>query len=626
MSKSAIRVSVTPEKPLMVYDGDCNFCRCWIARWQEITGDRLDYLPSADPQVTAYFPEIPAADFQKSIHLIEPDGSVFTGAEAVFRSLNRQRLYDRIPGLAPVSEFLYRLVARNRPIFSALTRWLWGDHVGRPTHYLPRWLFLRALGIIYLIAIISLWTQLEGLTGSNGIQPANQLIQSIRQQADQRQIGPMRYWYVPTFCWLNASDAFLHAHCAVGVLAAALLIAGVAPVPSLILLWLIYLSLATIGDVFLGYQWDALLLETGLLAIFIAPLRLLPGISRERPPSRIALWMLRLLLFKLMFCSGVVKLSSGDPTWRNLTALTVHYETQPLSTWTAWYAHQLPVWFHKFSCAAMFGVELAAPFLIFAPRRLRFAGCAVLIAFQLLIIATGNYCFFNGLTVALCFLLLDDAYCSAVRIGRFLPALPPATAAATRRWRAWLLSPFAAVYLLLSTVLIVGTFRTPIRWHDWVTTLHRRLAPLRSINGYGLFAVMTTSRPEIIIEGSLDGQLWLPYEFKHKPGDPRSRPQFTAPHQPRLDWQMWFEALHTLQPRPQPSPWFMNFCARLLQGQPEVLALLKTNPFPAAPPRYLRAVVYDYRFTDFAARRATREWWRREAKALYCPVLSLQQP
>jgi lipase maturation factor 1 len=171
-----------------------------------------------------------------------------------------------------------------------------------------------------------------------------------------------------------------------------------------------------------------------------------------------------------------------------------------------------------------------------------------------------------------------------------------------------------------------SSFREPIAWPSPMVELYRTLAPLRSFNGYGLFAVMTTARPEIIIEGSNDGQEWLPYEFKYKPGDTTRRPAFVAPHQPRLDWQMWFEALNVMQPHYEPNSWFMNFCARLLQGQPEVLALLKTNPFPNAPPHYLRATVYDYHFTDFATRRQTGAWWRRESIGPYCQVLSLPKP
>jgi hypothetical protein len=355
--------------------------------------------------------------------------------------------------------------------------------------------------------------------------------------------------------------------------------------------------------------------------VFFAPLQLSPGPAREAPPSRTMLWLLRWLLFRLMFASGVVKLATHDPTWRSLTALTFHYETQPLPTWIGWYAHQCPVWFQKFSCGVMFAIELGTPFLIFAPRRPRFIAAGAITTLMILIAATGNYCFFNLLTVALCVLLLDDA---ALR--RFVPArwreLP---ANADRlRWPGWIIKPLATVVIIVTTMNLLGAFREEIPWPDPLVELHSLLSATRSFSGYGLFASMTTARPEIIIEGSDDGQTWLPYEFKYKPGDPQRRPSFVEPFQPRLDWQMWFEALRVARPRTEPSPWFLSFCEKLLRGQTQVLALLKTNPFPNAPPRYIRAMVYSYHFTDFATRRETGAWWRRELLGPYCPALSLR--
>jgi hypothetical protein len=238
--------------------------------------------------------------------------------------------------------------------------------------------------------------------------------------------------------------------------------------------------------------------------------------------------------------------------------------------------------------------------------------------------ATGNYCFFNWLTIALCVLLSDDA---ALR--RILPdklrGPPVPRRSAWLRWRAWLIAPVAAAILLVTIVQQTRVSRIRVRWPAPVFRAYmhtfQSIAPFRSVNTYGLFAVMTTSRPEIIVEGSNDGLTWLPYEFKYKPGDLTHRPRFVAPHQPRLDWQMWFAALGNYQG----NPWFMNFCVRLLQGQTEVLALLKTNPFPDAPPRYIRAMMYDYHFTDLATLRSEGTWWRRDSMRPYCPILSLKQ-
>jgi hypothetical protein len=493
---------------------------------------------------------------------------------------------------------------------------------------LTRWIFLRLLGVIYLIAFLSLWAQIEGLVGSNGILPAAEFLDSV-----QAQIGPERFRLLPTLFWLDVSDVWLNAVCAAGVVLSLLLIVGVLPPLALFLLWLLYLSLVAVGQLFLSFQWDNLLLETGFLAIFFAPWQVWPKFSKLSAPPLAFLWLLRFLLFKLMFLSGAVKLLSGDPTWRNLTALTFHYQTQPLPTWPGWYIHQLPEWFQQSSAVVMFVIELGVPFLIFAPRRWRWGGCLALIALQLLILLTGNYTFFNYLTITLCLLLLDDdlwrRWLPRQVVNLFSPAQPepeddpvsppalhsPACTRMGTPLQAYLLPILAAILFSLSALQTVGMVlplpnfaRQTLAW----------IAPFRTINNYGLFAVMTTTRPEIIIEGSNDGQTWRAYEFKWKPGDVSRRPGFVAPHQPRLDWQMWFAALGSYQR----NLWLINFMARLLEGTPAVTALLETNPFPHQPPRFIRAIVYEYRFTTLGE----SNWWQRgDPQGLYAPVLSLPQ-
>lgn len=689
--QSGIHVGTPPPKPLMVFDGDCNFCGLWIRRWRQLTGDALDYLPYQNPQIPARFPEIPREHFESSVQLMEPDGSVFAGAEAVFRALaanpNIQwplHFYESMPLLADVSESAYRFVASHRMGFSRVTRWCWGRHVERPDYFLTRGIFLRALGLVYLVAFVSLWTQINGLIGHDGILPAKQLMSAAGQYYDAQGIGLDRYRELPTLCWLESSDGFLHFQCAAGTILAVLLIMGLAPAPSLILLWLIYLSLTTVGQVFLEYQWDNLLLEAGFLAIFLAPLQLFPNYlaaifcprtnpaghvreSRDRggaetvsavsnsvslagagavhpacarawlrgegPPSRIVIWLLRVLLFKLMFSSGCVKLASGDPAWRHLTALTFHYCTQPLPTWIAWYASQAPLWFLKCSCAGMFLIELGAPFLFFMPRRIRFIGAGAVAFLQILILLTGNYGFFNLLTLALCLLLLDDfvlekfvprRWITGPRPSRIEPpeGLDSRVAPPPRmRWPKVITIPLAVVFISVSILQIFVIFGIPPSALYPVARLGEWIAPFRTINNYGLFAVMTTERHEIIVQGSDDGVHWKDYEFRYKPGDVHGRPRFVAPHQPRLDWQMWFAALGEFQD----NPWFQNFCVRLLQGSPDVLALLEKNPFPDRPPRYVRAQLYDYQFTNFADRRATGAWWKRKFIGEYLPAVSIHE-
>jgi predicted DCC family thiol-disulfide oxidoreductase YuxK len=620
--KSDIQVAARPPKPLLIFDGDCQFCRLWICRGLQITGESVDYQPSQAPEISPRFPEIPPEQFARAVQLIETDGRVYSGAEAAFRTLAVNpkhvwplRIYQRFPGARAVSEGAYNFVAAHRPFFSLLTRSFWGRHVEFPEQGLTRWLFLRALGLIFLVAFVSLWMQIRGLIGHDGILPVDRLMSSVRQACDVRGIGMERFAMVPTLCWLNSSDTFLNLQCAAGTAFSALLILDLVPVLCLTLLWLLYLSLATAGQDFLSFQWDGLLLESGFLAIFLAPLQFWPRLATAAPPSRIALWLLRLLLFKLMFSSGCVKLVSHDPNWRNLTALTFHYHTQPLPTWLAWYAQQLPLWFQKISCATMFGIEIGAPFLIFGPRRIRFIGAAAIAFLQVLILLTGNYTFFNFLTLALCLLLLDDFV--------LLNLIRPSTACRfiskpKGMWPRLITIPVAIVVLAISSFQVVSllgfdsTLLQPLAYFD------AQIAPLRTVNSYGLFAVMTTTRNEIIVQGSDDGTTWLDYEFKYKPGGLNHRPAFVAPLQPRLDWQMWFAALGNYQQ----NPWFENFCERLLQGSPPVLALLQKNPFPRHPPRFIRAELYEYRFTTPAERRSTGAWWHRELVGEYLPPAS----
>jgi len=616
-----LKTQNTPALPTVIYDGDCGFCRFWIERWKQPTQGRVDYAPFQE--AADRFPEIPREEFERSVQLITPQGEVFRGAEAVFRTLalapglgSMLWIYRNLPGAAWLSERVYGWIAGHRAFASQLTRLLWGKRPEPPSHVLVRSVFLRFLGVIYLIAFLSLWRQLPGLVGSQGILPAAEFLARIRSVLE----GPGRYWFFPTLAWLDSSDGFLQFLALGGAAASLFAIAGVAPLPVLAILWLFYLSLATIGGVFLRFQWDALLLETGFLAILFAPGRLRPNLAREAQPSRLVLWLLRLLLFRLIFCSGAAKLLSGDPTWRHLSALSFHYETQPLPTPLAWYAHQLPLWFQKSSAAAMFFIELAVPWLIFSPRRLRFLAALVIVFLQVLIALTGNYAFFNLLTVALCLLLFDDQALRGwlpQKLGNKGQAAGSTSESRVRR----------AVVAVIGLPLLLAGLVQPLLlfWQTkplWsAAQLLGLLQPLQVVNHYGLFSVMTTSRPEIVIEGSNDANNWQAYEFRYKPGDLSRSPPWVAPHQPRLDWQLWFAALGDYQQ----NPWFANLMARLLQGSPPVLALLGKNPFPGNPPRYLRAWVYEYHFSGPAARRSRGVWWQRESKGLYFPPVTLRR-
>ncbi len=479
--------------------------------------------------------------------------------------------------------------------------------------------------------------------------------------------------------------------CIAGIAASLILMAGLAPMASSFVLWALYLSASVAVRLFLNFQWDALLLETGLLAILLHASGWRLVAWRERAPSRAVLFLLHWLLFRLMFGSGWAKIGGGDFVWRDLTAVAYHYETQPIPTWTAWYMHQLPLSFHKLSTAVMFAVEILLPFLIFTPRRPRMVAFWGLAGFQVLIAATGNFAFFNVLSLVLLLTLVEDASWPAFTRRWFGPTPVVASAAAPvrddfagvsptdsdapmgsppdsitaasgsdvrpgsalhpsshgdanripggarpssvhdggdpttqdssrrprRRVPRWVVWPLTAAvfvtggYLSARRAFLVETIPAPVvKIAEWVS-------PFRSLNAYGLFVNMTEDRPEITIEGSHDGRTWVGWEFRWKPGDPLRAPPFVAPHQPRLDWQMWFAALGDCQR----NPWVMDLMQRLKDGSLEGLALLERDPFTRERPLYVRAVLWDYRFTTTKERARDGTWWHRIPRGLYCPVL-----
>ncbi|MCH8226653.1 MAG: lipase maturation factor family protein, partial [Chloroflexi bacterium] len=506
-----------PSLPLLVFDGDCRFCRLWVDYWRRLTGDRVSY--ASFQEAGQQFPQVSPAAFQGAVQLIMPDGQVLTGAHAVFRVLAHAPgqgwllwLYQRLWGFAALSQWVYRFVAAHRSLFYHPTRFLYGQQPQPPQYRLVCSLFLRVLGVIYLIAFISFGVQVLGLIGSEGILPAGEFLDRVHQS-----LGFDSYRLVPTLFWFSSSNAALMAVVAAGGVLSMLLILGFMPRLWPAPLFILYLSLVSAGQVFMAFQWDSLLLEVGFLAIFLA----LPG------PA--VVFLFRALLFRFMLLSGAVKLLSGDPTWRSLTALNFHYETQPLPLFTSWYLHQLPEWFQKASVVMVLSVELAVPFLIFAPRRMRLFAAACIAGLNLVFFFTGNFNFFNLLVLGLCLFLLDDA---AVR--RWLPGritgLFRLTQIRERRLplRNGVLALLAAFVLYMGVFQMVRTFTGSVP--DPAATLMRWVQPFRVVNSYGLFANMTTSRSEIRIQGSNDGETWSDYEFKYKPGDLSRMPRWAQPH------------------------------------------------------------------------------------------------
>ena len=499
-------------------------------------------------------------------------------------------------------------------------RWIAGTGTdGPPQFLLSRWLFLRLLGVVYLIAFASLGTQIVALVGSDGLLPIGAYLERVYEV-----YGAEGYVLLPTLAWISASDAFLQILCWGGVALSAVALAGIAPTLTFALLWVVYLSLTVAGQTFLSFQWDVLLLETGLLAVLYAPLGWWPRGSTEARPVALVRWLIWGLAFKLTFLSGVTKLVSTDETWADWTALTYHYWTQPIPAWTSWYVHHAPDWLHSASVGGMFFVELIVPFAILVPprfRRLRIIAFGLLCLLQVGIGATGNYGFFGLLTVVLYLTMLDDAV-----VGRFLPrrltsrsngADQTERAREPRPWRLGV----GAVALLIAVMSAATLWQeaTYTRPHPIADTLLAWVSPTRSINGYGLFRTMTTERPEIIVEGSRDGETWVEYAFRWKPGELARRPPFVQPHMPRLDWQMWFAAL---DPR-QHAHWLTPLLYALLEGSPPVLALLDDNPFPDGRPRHVRLSLYQYQFTTPDEGAVSGDWWRREFVGYLTEAVSL---
>ena len=566
----------------LFFDGDSSLCNAWVDFWRTLTGDRVEYV--AEPGRPVQFGQ-------------------YRGAEAIFVLLSLVsgyewllRFYRRIPGLGPLIELNYRFIAQHPNAAHRVTRLLWGSHIERPAYCTASALFSRALAFIYLIAFASFGMQVRGLIGSDGILPVATYFQLATST-----YGSAALWKVPSlFWWAHTDFALLSIPWGGVALSAVAIIARPHSVwqrAIFAILFAYYLSIVSAGQIFMSFQWDLLLLETGFLAIFLRP-------------SLPRVWLFQWLLFRLMFESGLVKLTSHDPAWRNLTALSFHYETQPLPTIFGWFAGHLPMVLQKVSTAGVFAVELGLPLLMFGPRRVKQVAAFGTIGLQILILLTGNYTFFNLLAIALCLFLFDDQFFAQAHKKRpYIPEL----AAWSNRYVSAVLFLFV---MTVSSIEIAAIFGPVAPELDAVVQAQGSFG---LVNGYGLFAVMTTTRDEIEIEGSNDNQTWQPYVFRYKAGPLNRAPGWVAPFQPRLDWQMWFAALGSYRD----NPWFVRFLLKLLEGSPSVLALMERNPFDG-PPKHIRAMVYQYHFASIDEWRRTGNWWTREMKGLYFPSVSLK--
>ena len=458
------------------------------------------------------------------------------------------------------------------------------------SHRVTSWLFLRLLAIIYFIAFASLAVQINGLVGPDGILPFQEFLDNVYQR-----FGSDAYWRFPNIFWFNAGDLALHGATFAGIVLSVSLFLGLYERLSLILMYVLYLSLTMAGQTFLTFQWDVLLLESGFLAIFLAAY-----------PSLLVVFLLEWLLFRLRFLSGISKLLSGDPSWFSLKALDYYFETQPLPHIGSWYAHHLPEILLRTGTGLTLFAEIIVPFFIFLPRPFRIVAAVITIILQLLIIATSNHNWINILTIVLCLFLLDDKIISRILPKKLGEAIVQKTSGRKPGW-GFALAMMGSVVFAASLVTmydhLIGKNLPPRVFEMANVVRHYGLGHV-----YHVFPTMQTERQELEIQGSNDGREWKTYVFKYKPGPIDRAPVFNLPHQPRLDWLMWF-----VPPKfPDQLYWFDRFMRKLAQGEEKVTDLLETNPFRDKPPRYLRVLAYRYHFTTPKEHEETGFWWRRE--------------
>jgi hypothetical protein len=533
-------------------------------------------------------------------------------------------------------------------------RWLFDVDSGPRNRFAPRWIFLRALAAIYFSAFLALVFQIKGLIGPNGILPAQNFLDAVARQA-----GSLRFWYAPTLFWHSSSSHAMMVVVWSGLIASVIAFLNLWPRLSFFICFVCFLSFVSAAGDFSGYQSDGMLLEAGFLALFFAPRGLWPGWGVDSPPPRAALFLLLWEWFRIYFESGIVKLLSGDPEWRHLTAMDEYYQNGPLPTFIGWYVEHLPHWFHVATAGGTLVMELGIVWMLFLPRRVRLICFCIVTPWEIGVILTANYAFLNYLVLALGFLLLDDqslffriperfrnplenvvapeAFGTteerlsilATSEERFFPN-PPAstpkpessTTRILRRVSGHLRALRIAVTAVLLTWIAYDTtaemLRMPWPGIPLLTAPITLLEPFRIANQYGLFAIMTRGRYEIEFQGSNDGQNWTPYLFRHKPQALNEAPGIYAPYQPRFDWNLWFASLTDVQ-QAEIVPLTEE---RLLEGDPDVLSLFRANPFPIAPPRYVKAVLWQYWFTSLEEKSSTGNWWRRQLLGLYAPILT----
>jgi hypothetical protein len=482
---------------------------------------------------------------------------------------------------------------------------------GATDRLIARWLFLRALGLIYFSAFLALVFQARGLIGTQGILPAAEYLDGAAT------LGAARFWYVPTLLWISRGDHMLMAICWTGLIASLLLAANIWPRPMLLLCFVCFLSFVAPAQEFSGYQSDGMLLEAGFLALFLAPAGPRPGMGADRPPMRAAILLLLWEWFRIYFESGLVKLDSGDPTWHNLTAMYEYYQNGPLPTWVGWYLQHLPHWFHIATAGLTLVMELFLVWMALLPGRWRVACFCIVTAWQIGVIASANYAFLNYLVLVLAILLLDDATLRRFLPQRRRPQPVPPPARRSRIPQELRIGAAAAILLWVAYAGTVPLVRMFLPQAPLPEGPVEALEPFRIANEYGLFAVMTPHRFEIEFQGSNDGEHWTAYPFRFKPQDPHRAPGIYAPYQPRFDWNLWFASLGTADQ----NPLVLRTQVLLLQNDKPVLGLFAADPFHGQAPRFVRTVLWQYWFSTPEEKQRDGVWWTRKLIGPYGPTL-----
>jgi hypothetical protein len=484
----------------------------------------------------------------------------------------------------------------------------------RPSYWLTRFMILRMLGLIYAIAFLVAINQVLPLIGSNGLLPVGNYLTQISGWLGSDWAGFRR---LPSLFWIAHDDTTLLTVAWIGFLLSCLVLAGYCNALVLLVIWFLYMSFVHVGQEWYGYGWEIQLLETGFLAVFLCPLIDMRPFPRRPPPFPVIV-LFRWLVCRIMLGAGLIKFR-GDEIWRNSTALYYHFETQPIPGPLSRWFHFLPrealklgVWFNWLG-------ELIAPLFVFWPRVARHAAGTVIILFQLSIIVSGNLSFLNWLTIIPALACLDDGFWAKILphslVTRAEAAAGKAEESKPMRITAWVVTAVVALLSIQPVINILSPGQVMNTSYD----------PLELVNTYGAFGTVGRERLNIVFEGTRDADStdqadWRPYIYKGLPVALDRRPPQIAPYQLRLDWQMWFASMSI----PDDYPWTVHLVWKLLHNDPAVVGLFAANPFPGKAPKYVRAVLYRYRFAGPG--NAQGVWWTRERIDLWLPPLSLNDP